>query len=63
VTAARTLKHRYGFAEYLRLSQHEPRVEVRTRKGDRFEITTHGPGDRVELTGGVGWSVEELYAR
>lgn len=50
-------------SDYVLIWQDQPRVEVRSRRGDGWWVRTYGPGERAELQSGVAFTIDELYAR
>jgi Uma2 family endonuclease len=51
-----------SLTDYVLIWQDEPRVELRTRRDEGWLVTTHRAGDRVQLSHGVAFDVDELYA-
>ena len=52
-----------SLTDYVLVWQDEQRVEHRAKRADGWLVATHGPGETVELHGGIRISVDELYAR
>jgi Uma2 family endonuclease len=50
-------------ANYVLIWQDTQCVEVRSRRGDDFVVTTFGPGEIVELSHRIQFTIDELYAR
>lgn len=49
--------------EYVLIWQDDQRVEVRSRADAGWLVKTYGPGEIIDLTPGIRFSVDELYAR
>ena len=52
-----------SLTDYLLISQAEQLVEHRRRSGAAWQVQSFGPGETVELSNGVRFTVDELYAR
>jgi Uma2 family endonuclease len=51
-----------SLTDYLLVWQDEQRVELRSKQGDGWRVTTFGPGETVDVTCGIRFTVDELYA-
>jgi Uma2 family endonuclease len=51
-----------SLSDYLLVWQDEQRVELRRSEGSEWSISTFGRGDRVDLSCGISFTVDELYA-
>lgn len=52
-----------SLTDYVLVWQDQQRVELRTRHADGWLVRTYGAGDTVQLSAGIRFAVDALYAR
>lgn len=52
-----------SLTDYVLVWQDQQRVEVRSKRPEGWLVRTYEPGETVELSAGIRFSLDELYAR